>query len=129
MPPLEPTPTPPTSAGPPPANIGPTTYSSDGGAITVRVTNGLLELVGQNAVAGFTAEVETNDGVRVKVRFESESKTTRIEVRLTNGALIPNIDNGSSDPDDSTPDTGSDSGSGEDADGDRPDDSSNSVTG
>ncbi len=74
---------------PPPATPAPSltrSGSSQGGTITVRLQNGTLTLVGTNAAAGFSTEIERS-GSSIKVKFESDAHESRITA-TTDGSRI-----------------------------------------
>jgi cell division septation protein DedD len=67
-------------------------YSGNLGAITVRRTSNTLALVATNPQAGATTSVEDDGPDRIRVDFEGDSGArTRIEVRLENGEMVPDI--------------------------------------
>lgn len=68
------------------------TFSGDGGSITVRLKDGVLSLVSYSAAAGYEIEIDHNNGDRVEVRFESETHRTRIRVDLNDGSMDPTVE-------------------------------------
>ena len=68
-------------------------YSSAGGSIEVEVSPSGLRLVGQPEPApGYTVEVEDDRPDRVRVRFESGDRRSRITVELVDGQPEPQIE-------------------------------------
>ena len=52
-----------------------------------------ISLLGEpQPAAGYSVEVEDNGPDRVRVRFESGERRSRITVELIDGALVPQID-------------------------------------
>jgi hypothetical protein len=69
------------------------TYSSDGGRVTVRFQNGQLSLVSYSPVPGFAATVHTNKPDDIEVRFSSDDDDSRIRVRVVDGRIEKEIRN------------------------------------
>ena len=67
------------------------TYDSLGGSITVSWSGTSLALGSIEAAAGFTAEIEHEEPLRVRVRFRSDDADSRIEVRISDGVLVEEI--------------------------------------
>ena len=67
-------------------------FNSIGGSITVRSANGALTLVTSNPAGGFTIESSDTTTTRVEVRFTDGSHDSRIRIDLVGGAMQPRID-------------------------------------
>ena len=68
------------------------TFSGNLGSITVRSDGNALTLVSVNPVAGAVVADQEERADRVRVEFENDAGArTRIEVRLENGAMVPDI--------------------------------------
>jgi hypothetical protein len=68
-------------------------YDSVGGSIMVEQVDGSVHLLGDpQPAAGYSVEVEDDGPDRVRVRFESGERRSRITVELVNGALVPQIE-------------------------------------
>jgi hypothetical protein len=100
----------------------PATYRGTGGAVTARITGGVLQLVSSQAAPGYVVTEQKADATEIEVRFEGLAGRTRIVLRLENGRISPEIDEnpttegsgGASDqgsPDGSSSDQSSPSGS------------------
>ncbi len=68
-----------------------TSYTSDGGSITVSFVNGVVSLVSSTPTAGYSATVHDNGPTRVEVRFDNGTGEWRIRVDVVNGALVPEV--------------------------------------
>ena len=71
----------------------PVTYTGDGGSLTVRVHGGALVLVATTTADGYTMSVDHHEATRVEIRWEDGDHRTRIRVDLTDGELVPRIEN------------------------------------
>lgn len=82
-----------TSAEPTAPAASTTAYSSEGGAITVRLTGGTIALDGDPEPAdGWTVRIDDDGPDRVRVRFERDDERSEIRVDLTaDGRLEPRI--------------------------------------
>ena len=67
-------------------------FNSIGGSITVRMANGALTLVTSNPAGGFTIESSDSTTTRVEVRFTNGDHESRIRVDLVAGAMQPRIE-------------------------------------
>ena len=68
-------------------------YDSLGGSITVEQVGSTIRLVGEpEPFGGYSVEVEDDGPDRVRVRFESGERRSRITVELVDGTLVPRID-------------------------------------
>jgi len=83
----------PTSAASVTTSTGQAEYNSLGGSITVDEVDDTINLLGEpQPAAGYSAEVEDDGPDRVRVRFESGERRSRITVELIDGALVPQIE-------------------------------------
>ncbi len=83
----------PTSVGSVTRSPGQAGYESVGGSITVEHVDDSVHLLGEpQPAAGYSVEVEDDGPERVRVRFESGERRSRITVELVDGALVPQID-------------------------------------
>jgi hypothetical protein len=87
-----PTTAPPTTA--PPTTTPPTTapaitrtFSCLGGSATVRLSGGVLTLLGSSPASGFALESSEARPDRVRIRWESDNATSRLEVRPAGGSM------------------------------------------
>lgn len=76
-----------------PATDGDRTYPSDGGSITVSVTDGRLTLLGTAPADGWEERVDQRkqEADRVRVEFTDGDITWRIEIRIEGGQLREEI--------------------------------------
>jgi hypothetical protein len=66
-------------------------FTSAGGSIVVRLSDGVVSLVSQTAAPGYSADVHDNGPTRVEVRFSNGQTEWRIRVDVENGRLVPEI--------------------------------------
>ena len=108
LPPAPPTTLPPTTTAPPttvPGTAAQTSaasgttntrraeYDSLGGSITVEQVGSTIRLVGEpEPFGGYSVEGEDDGPDRVRARFESGERRSRITVELVDGTLVPRID-------------------------------------
>jgi uncharacterized membrane protein YgcG len=100
---------PPTSTTPDVSEPTTQTFTSDGGSITVRQSNGRLTVVETNPADGFRAKASNRSARRVEVTFKSWDHEFRITVRLSDGVMKDTVSDESDHnqgpaPHDSTPD-------------------------
>ena len=67
------------------------TYSSTGGSVTVRFTNGALSIVSTAPAAGFTEERHDTGPDRVEVRFSDGDVEWRVRVDVVDGRPVEDI--------------------------------------
>ncbi len=71
------------------------TYSANGGSITVRLAGGQLTLDGDPLPAsGWSVRIDDNGPDRVRVRFEMGDQRSEIRVDLVDGQLVPRVTEG-----------------------------------
>lgn len=68
------------------------TFSGIGGAVTVRLANGVLSLQGTSPTSGYSTEIKENRADRVEVIFTNGDHETKIRVDLVNGSMVPRVD-------------------------------------
>jgi cytoskeletal protein RodZ len=76
---------------PPPAAPSTTTYTSNGGRITVTFANGSLTLDSSTPSAGYQTDVHNDAPDDVEVRFDNGSRESRIRIRVQDGAIQKEI--------------------------------------
>lgn len=74
-----------------PANTAPQTYTCAGGSITVKVTNGALELLSSQPAADFTLESSSATATRIDVRWRSSNDDQRIRIDLIGGVPVRKV--------------------------------------
>lgn len=67
------------------------TFSGAGGSITVRQDGDRLTVIAVNPNGGFHANADKQSGSRVEVTFKSDNHQTQISVKLSDGAMKPNV--------------------------------------
>jgi hypothetical protein len=82
-----PTTAPPTTAPPTTAPAITRTFSCLGGSATVRLNGGVLTLLGSSPAAGFALESSEARPDRVRILWESDNATSRLEVRPAGGSM------------------------------------------
>ncbi len=71
-----------------PGNTAAQTYTCAGGSITVKVTNGALELLSSQPAAGFTLDSGTVTATRIEFRWRSSNDDQHIRIDLIDGAPV-----------------------------------------
>jgi hypothetical protein len=86
--------TPSTSVAPTAAAPQQRTFTSNGGSVTVRLSDGALSIVAVDAAPGFREEIVREESDDVEVRFPATDGDgeARIRVRLQDGAMVEEID-------------------------------------
>jgi cytoskeletal protein RodZ len=90
------------------------TFFGAGGSITVRQDGDRLTVVAANPSNGFHANEDKQSGSRIQVTFKSDNHQTQISVKLSDGAMKPNVDERGDTHQDSGPVTTSGDGHGGD---------------
>jgi hypothetical protein len=79
---------PPAISPPAPTEQG---FTSAGGSILVRLSNGEASLVSSSPAAGYSAETHDNGPTRVEVRFSNGQTEWRIRVDVVDGQLVSEV--------------------------------------